>query len=86
MLHENLGSKFEVCRIFKPNATPAKVEDVRKLSKDLTKQYHIVIMGGTGNSLDINQYYSIKISTTLQRGQVTQMWDLSTSRDITSHG
>jgi len=35
------------------------VEDVRKLGKDLTKQYHIVIVGGAGDSLDINQDYSI---------------------------
>jgi len=31
MLQENLGSKFEVCSIFKPNAPLAKVaEDVRE--------------------------------------------------------
>jgi hypothetical protein len=35
------------------------VEDVRKLGKDLTKQDYIVIVGGAGNILDINYYYSI---------------------------
>jgi glycerol dehydrogenase-like iron-containing ADH family enzyme len=60
MLQENLGSKFEVFSIFKPNAPLANVvEDVRKLSKDLNKQDHIVIVGGAGNSLDVNQDYSI---------------------------
>jgi hypothetical protein len=51
MFQENLGTKFDVCSIFKPNSTLAKVvEDLRKLSKDLTKQDHTV--GGTGNSLN----------------------------------
>jgi hypothetical protein len=60
MLQENMGSKFEVCSIFKPDAPLAKVvEDVRKLSKDLTKQDHIVIVGGARNSLDKNQDCSI---------------------------
>jgi len=69
LLQENLGSKFEICSIFKPNVPLAKVvEDIRKLGKDLTKQDHTVIVGGAGNSLDINQVYSIdKISTSLQR-------------------
>jgi hypothetical protein len=59
MLKENLGSKFEVHSTFKPNAPLAKlVEVVRKLGKDLTKQDHVVIVGGAGNSLYINQDYS----------------------------
>jgi hypothetical protein len=38
MLQETLGSKFEVCSIFKPNTPLANVfEDVRKPDKDLTK-------------------------------------------------
>jgi hypothetical protein len=58
MLQENLGSKFEVCSNFKPNAPLAKVtEYVRKLGKDLTKQDHMVTVREAGNSLDINQYY-----------------------------
>jgi hypothetical protein len=62
MLQENLGSKFEVCSIFKPNS-PLKnvVEDARKLGTDLTKKDHIAIVGGAGNSLRINQDYSIDI-------------------------
>jgi len=48
MFQENLGSKFEVCSIFKPNAPLVNiVEDVRKLGKDLTKQDHIVRGVGT---------------------------------------
>jgi hypothetical protein len=59
MLQENLSSTFEVCSIFKPNAPLANaVEDVRKLGKDFTKLDHIVIVGGAGNRLDINQDYS----------------------------
>jgi hypothetical protein len=38
MLQETLGCKFEVCSIFNPNATLAKVsEDLGKLDKGLTK-------------------------------------------------
>jgi hypothetical protein len=59
MFQENLGSKFEVCSIFKSNAPLENVEDVRKPGKDLTKQDHIVTVGGAGNSLDTNQDYSI---------------------------
>jgi hypothetical protein len=60
MLQENLGTKFDVMSIFKPNATLAKVvEDLGKLSKDLTKQDHIIIVGGPGNSLDRDYYYLI---------------------------
>jgi hypothetical protein len=57
MPQENLGSKFEVCNIFKPNAPFAKVaEDMGKLGKDLMKQEYVVIVEGAGNSLHINQY------------------------------
>jgi glycerol dehydrogenase-like iron-containing ADH family enzyme len=78
MFQENVGSKFEVYSTYKPNAPLAKVdEDVRKLGKDLTKKDHIVIVGGAGKNLDINQYYSTaKDLNSLQRGQVTQMCDL----------
>jgi hypothetical protein len=56
MLQENLGTKFDVMSNFKPNAILAKVvEDLGKLGKDLTKQDHIIIVGGPGNSLD--RYY-----------------------------
>jgi hypothetical protein len=42
-----MGSKFEICSIFKPNAPLAKlVEDVRKRGKELTNQDHTVIVGG----------------------------------------
>jgi hypothetical protein len=55
MLQENLGTKFDTVSIFKPNAPLEKVaEDLGKLGKGLTKQDHIVIAGGPGNSLDRN--------------------------------
>jgi hypothetical protein len=60
MLQENLGTKFDVCSIFKPNAPFAKVVDIRKLGKGLAKQDHIIIVGGPGNSLQRNYHYSIE--------------------------
>jgi hypothetical protein len=44
-----LGTKFDACTIFKPNAPLAKVEDIGKLGKGLTKQDQ-----GPGNSLERN--------------------------------
>jgi hypothetical protein len=52
-----------VCSILKPNAPPAKVaEDIQvwKLGKYLTKQHHIIIMGGPGSRLERNYHYSIE--------------------------
>jgi hypothetical protein len=47
--------------IFKANVTLAKVvEDLGKLGKDLTKQDHIIIVGGPGNNLDRDYYYPIE--------------------------
>ncbi|KDR19419.1 hypothetical protein L798_06193 [Zootermopsis nevadensis] len=61
MLNENLGNKFDIVSIFKPNAPLANViEDLGKLGKGLTKQDHILIVGGPGNSLDRNKKYSIE--------------------------
>jgi hypothetical protein len=61
MLPKNLGTKFDVCSIFKPNASLAKVvEDTGKLGKGLTKQDHIIIVGGPGNSPDRNFHYSVE--------------------------
>jgi hypothetical protein len=52
MLEESLGIKFDIVSIFKPNAPLEKVvEDLGKLGKGLTKQDHIVIVGGPGSSL-----------------------------------
>jgi hypothetical protein len=60
MLYENLGTNIHIVSIFKPNAPLAKaVEDLGKLGKGLTKHDHIVIVGGPGNSLDRNYYYSV---------------------------
>jgi hypothetical protein len=60
MLKESLGKGFDIVSIFKPNAPLANVEDLAKLGKDLTKQDHIVVVGGPGNSLDRNYNYSIE--------------------------
>jgi hypothetical protein len=61
MLKESLGKRFDIVSTFKPNAPLANVvEDLGKLGKDLTKQDHIVIVGGPGNSLDRNYSYSIE--------------------------
>jgi hypothetical protein len=55
MLKESLGKGFDIVSIFKPTAPLANVvEDLGKLGKDLTKQDHIVVVGGPGNSLDRN--------------------------------
>jgi hypothetical protein len=50
-----MGGEWDKC--FKKTWAPLAnvVEDVRKIGKDLTKQDHIVTVGGAGNSLDINQ-------------------------------
>jgi hypothetical protein len=46
-LEGNLGSKFDVCSIFKPNSPLVKdVEGFRKLNDGLIKQDHVV--GGPG--------------------------------------
>jgi hypothetical protein len=61
MLKENLGKGFDIVSIFKPNVPLANlVEDLGKLGKDLTKQDHIAVVGGPGNSLDRNYNYSIE--------------------------
>jgi hypothetical protein len=46
-----------VTNIFKPNATLGNVAgELKALSKDLTKDDHVIIVGGPGNSLgrDLN--------------------------------
>jgi hypothetical protein len=61
MLKEDMGNKFDIVSTFKPNAPLTKVvEDLGKLGKGLTKQDHIAIVGGPGNSLDRNHYYSVE--------------------------
>jgi hypothetical protein len=61
MLQENLGSKFDVCSIFKPNAPLTKVTvNIAKLGKGLTKQDHIIIVGGPEYSLERNYHDSIE--------------------------
>jgi hypothetical protein len=61
MLKENLGTKFDICSTFKPNAPLAKVvEDTGELGKGLTKKDHIIIVGGPGKSLERNYHYSVE--------------------------
>jgi hypothetical protein len=61
LLQENLGTKFDVVCIYKPNAPlPKFVESLGKLGKDFSKEDHIVILGGPGNSLDRNYHYLIE--------------------------
>jgi hypothetical protein len=45
--------EYAVTSIFKPNATLGNVVgDLKALSKDLTKEYHVIVVGGPGNSLE----------------------------------
>jgi hypothetical protein len=61
MLQNHLGTEYEVTSIFKPNALfEIVVEDLANLGKDLTKEDHIVFVGGPGNSLERNYHYSIE--------------------------
>jgi hypothetical protein len=61
MLQEKLCTEYEGTSIFKPNTPLANVvEDLGNLGKDLTKQDHIVLVGGPGNNLDNNYHYSIE--------------------------
>jgi hypothetical protein len=88
ILQENLGSIFEVYSILKSDAPLAKVgEDVKKLGRDLTKQDHVTV-GGDGNSLDINQYYSVdKVLTFIaERTSNTNVGFVHLLRDMTSCG
>jgi hypothetical protein len=55
-----MGTKFDVCSIFKPNAALPKVEDIGKLGKRLAKQDHIIIVGGPGSSLERNYHDAIE--------------------------
>jgi hypothetical protein len=60
MSQENLGTKFDICSIFKPNAPLAKAaEDIKNFNKDLTMQDHIMV-GRPANSLERNHHYSIE--------------------------
>jgi hypothetical protein len=59
MLQKHLGSEYEVTSVFKPNALLANVvEDLKNLSKDLTKKDHIAIVRVPEKSLDSNYNYS----------------------------
>jgi hypothetical protein len=56
MLRETFGSNFEVSSIFKPKVD----EDLGKHGKGITKQDHIVIVGGPGISLDRQYHFAIE--------------------------
>jgi hypothetical protein len=59
-LHSVLGSEYTITSIFKPNAELRNVaKDLKALSKDMTKDDHIIIVGGPGNSLDLDRNYQI---------------------------
>jgi hypothetical protein len=77
MLQEHLGTDYEVTSIFNPNAPLANVvEDLGKLGKNLTKQDHVVIVEGPGNSLGRNYHYSIEkdINFIAERISNTDVW------------
>jgi hypothetical protein len=78
MLQNHLGTEYKVTSIFKPSVPLENViEDLANLGKDLTKEDHIVIVGGPGNSLERNYHYSIeRTSTSLLGGQITPTSDL----------
>jgi hypothetical protein len=73
MLQEILGTKFDVCSIFKANASFAKVvEDIGKHGKGITKQDHIIVVGGPGNIMHRDYHYSIEnYFNFIQRGHQT---------------
>ena len=75
MLHEHLGTEYEITNIFKPNAPLDDVDEyLEKIGNDLTKQCHIIIVGGPRNSLDRNYHYSIeRTSTSMQRSNNTNV-------------
>ena len=60
-LQEHLVTEYEITSILKPNAPLANITvDLRELGNDLNKRDHIIIVGGPGNSLDINYQYSFE--------------------------
>jgi trans-2-enoyl-CoA reductase len=57
-LHSVLGPEYAITSIFKPNAALHNVVvDLKTLSKDMTKDDHVIIVGGPGNSLDTDSNY-----------------------------
>jgi hypothetical protein len=57
---KNLGTKYDMWSIFKSSDPHAKVvQDMGKIRKRLTKQDHIIIVGGPGNSLGTNYHHSM---------------------------
>jgi hypothetical protein len=60
-LRSVLGSEYIITSIFKPNAELRNVaKDLKALSKDMTKDDHVIIVGGPGNSLDLERNYQIE--------------------------
>jgi hypothetical protein len=52
-LHSILGDEYMVTNIFTPSATLGNVvEELKELSKDFTKDDHVIIVEGPGNSLN----------------------------------
>jgi hypothetical protein len=60
-LHSALGDEYAVTSIFKPNAALGDVVgDLKALSNDLTKEDHVIIVGGRGNSFESDLNYQIE--------------------------
>jgi hypothetical protein len=54
MVKKKLGNKNDICSIFKSSDPHANVvEDIGKIHKELTKQDHIILVGGPGNKLSL---------------------------------
>jgi hypothetical protein len=68
--------------IFKANDPHAK--GLRKIHKGLTKQDHIIIVGGQETAWTETIIQLKMISTSLQRGHQTPTWDLSISLRATT--
>jgi hypothetical protein len=57
-LQSVLGSEYAVTSLFKPNVGLRNVTaDLKALSRDLTKDDHVIIVGGPENSLDVDRHY-----------------------------
>jgi trans-2-enoyl-CoA reductase len=60
-LHSVLGYEYTIISLFKPNAALHNVVvDLKTSSKDMTMDDHVIIVGGPGNSLDIDSNYQIE--------------------------
>ena len=80
-LQEHLPTENEITRTFKPSAPLGDtVEGLGNLGKDRTKRDHVIIVGGSRNSLDRNDHNSVEkyINFIAERSSNTNS-DLQTS-------